>query len=268
MRSYDPRAASSAAMNRAIMGPHYMAINNNYPSASSEHLMHSHNSTPQPQMPFQYTPFTSSAPSQLGPAFPASFVQRVPPFVQSNVHIPRSQQYHQQPRTVYVEASQQRSPVIKPEGSQNSQQSPSYTYSSRRVSPISPVHTPDVESVGKTDIDNLVKVIQVKTESNTKASPTRIKKSVGPRHAAIPVRPVHAVVHDVTSEPYEQEEAGGKSLGKKHQCIQPGCGKRFAQKTHLDIHIRSHTGVKPYVSQREPLNNIVTDDCLRSVKFA
>ena len=35
---------------------------------------------------------------------------------------------------------------------------------------------------------------------------------------------------------------------KKHVCSQPDCGKTFSQKTHLDIHLRSHSGLKPFVS--------------------
>ncbi|KAH8689698.1 hypothetical protein BGW36DRAFT_308597 [Talaromyces proteolyticus] len=33
---------------------------------------------------------------------------------------------------------------------------------------------------------------------------------------------------------------------RKHQCTLPGCGKLFTQKTHLDIHMRAHTGAKPF----------------------
>ena len=28
----------------------------------------------------------------------------------------------------------------------------------------------------------------------------------------------------------------------------PGCNKSFYQKTHLEIHVRAHTGAKPFVS--------------------
>jgi hypothetical protein len=34
---------------------------------------------------------------------------------------------------------------------------------------------------------------------------------------------------------------------KKYMCDAPGCGKAFVQKTHLQIHKRTHTGDKPHV---------------------
>jgi hypothetical protein len=53
-------------------------------------------------------------------------------------------------------------------------------------------------------------------------------------------------------------EAGSPTEGKKdelkkvrqkkrYECLVPGCGKSFFQKTHLDIHSRAHTGDKPFV---------------------
>ncbi|KAJ5092258.1 hypothetical protein NUU61_007128 [Penicillium alfredii] len=38
---------------------------------------------------------------------------------------------------------------------------------------------------------------------------------------------------------------------RKYTCTLPDCGKSFAQKTHLDIHIRAHTGDKPFIC-KEP----------------
>ncbi|KAK9240529.1 hypothetical protein V1525DRAFT_416675 [Lipomyces kononenkoae] len=40
---------------------------------------------------------------------------------------------------------------------------------------------------------------------------------------------------------------GKTAKAGKYSCLEPGCGKVFNQKTHLDIHGRSHTGSRPYV---------------------
>ncbi|EED12537.1 C2H2 transcription factor (Azf1), putative [Talaromyces stipitatus ATCC 10500] len=54
----------------------------------------------------------------------------------------------------------------------------------------------------------------------------------------------------------QQSQSGGRLVSdssdgstkhkRKHPCTFPGCGKLFTQKTHLDIHLRAHTGIKPF----------------------
>ncbi|KAL1963189.1 hypothetical protein VTN77DRAFT_8622 [Rasamsonia byssochlamydoides] len=43
----------------------------------------------------------------------------------------------------------------------------------------------------------------------------------------------------------------GQKSKRKYQCPLPHCGKFFTQKTHLDIHMRAHTGDKPFIC-KEP----------------
>lgn len=47
---------------------------------------------------------------------------------------------------------------------------------------------------------------------------------------------------------------------KKYHCSMPDCNKSFYQKTHLEIHTRAHTGIKPFVgrlsSPKEPFANL------------
>jgi hypothetical protein len=49
-----------------------------------------------------------------------------------------------------------------------------------------------------------------------------------------------------------EEPASRPGKKRKYMCRHPNCGKSFAQKTHLEIHNRAHTGDKPFVS---PPNN-------------
>lgn len=81
----------------------------------------------------------------------------------------------------------------------------------------------------KTDIDNLMRAIQSKQpdeKGSQRSSPATKSPSTSP-----PTR-----------------KAKPK---KRYQCATPGCNKAFHQKTHLDIHTRAHTGVKPFLC-KEP----------------
>lgn len=78
--------------------------------------------------------------------------------------------------------------------------------------------------VFSTDIDILMRAIQAKSKPVDRRPPER------PR----PVAP-----------------ARQNRSKKRHVCDQAGCGKSFYQKTHLEIHHRAHTGVKPFLC-KEP----------------
>ncbi|KAK4960989.1 DNA-binding transcription factor [Elasticomyces elasticus] len=77
--------------------------------------------------------------------------------------------------------------------------------------------------VFRTDIDVLMRAIQAKTQP---------------------------------AEPRQGERARSRArvprkVEKRYFCEVPGCGKAFYQRTHLEIHTRAHTGVKPFVC-KEP----------------
>jgi uncharacterized Zn-finger protein len=86
--------------------------------------------------------------------------------------------------------------------------------------------------VFSTDIDVLMRAIQSK--SNTSADQPQQQN-----------RP-----EQVKAETSPTEFSAAK-FPKRYQCDVPGCGKAFYQKTHLEIHTRAHTGVKPFVC-KEP----------------
>lgn len=83
-------------------------------------------------------------------------------------------------------------------------------------------------TVFHTDIDTLMRTIQTKQRSESlhqPISPSSSSSSVGSPRRSRPQR--------------------------RYQCTLPGCDKAFHQKTHLDIHTRAHTGVKPFLC-KEP----------------
>ncbi|KAF9892190.1 Zinc finger and SCAN domain-containing protein 5B [Aspergillus nanangensis] len=106
-----------------------------------------------------------------------------------------------------------------------------------------------------TEVDILMKAIQAKGVSQT------------PTTQSLP--PLQQLTHGgntgFTQQPYTMsptppnphctmmaEEPPVRSGKKrKYACTLPHCGKTFAQKTHLDIHTRAHTGDKPFIC-KEP----------------
>jgi len=90
-----------------------------------------------------------------------------------------------------------------------------------------------------TDVDCLMKAIQAKQKNPQPASP-KVRASI-PSFAE---PQVHA-------SPVQLTPDGRNKARKRYQCSIPGCVKSFYQKTHLEIHTRAHTGVKPFVC-KEP----------------
>jgi len=91
-----------------------------------------------------------------------------------------------------------------------------------------------------TDVDCLMKAIQAKQKNPQPPSP-KVRATV----PAFVEPPVHASPVQLTTTD------GRNKARKRYQCSIPGCNKSFYQKTHLEIHTRAHTGVKPFVC-KEP----------------
>jgi hypothetical protein len=92
-------------------------------------------------------------------------------------------------------------------------------------------------TVFNTDIDTLMRAIQSKhsTEQQTQQPGSPSSQS-------------SSTISTATTTTTSPQRTRSK---KQHKCTIPGCDKAFRQKTHLDIHARVHTGIKPFLC-KEP----------------
>ena len=96
---------------------------------------------------------------------------------------------------------------------------------------------PNEKDIG-TDVDTLMRAIQ------TKAT-LPVQQSQSPRvHGNNPVRDPSS---DSVSSPVKCDIQVESKSKRRYPCRIPSCAKVFTQKTHLEIHMRAHTGHKPYV---------------------
>ena len=115
----------------------------------------------------------------------------------------------------------------------------------RNISPLE-LHSlsPSSGATFGTDVDTLVRAIQHKSTGHSSPhSDDVLSDALHESHS----RPsVYGPEHHVRARNSRFEHTGFRAR-KKYQCNVPSCGKIFFQKTHLDIHVRAHTGYKPFV---------------------
>lgn len=256
IQSYDSRATSSATLTRAVMAPQY-GHNQPYSGATSSVLVI-------PQQQNQHNPFRSNAysvptPNGLAPAFPISYIQQrpSPSLFQPGMDGSRIP-YIRNDRRDVVEEHQRRSPPIKIERKWKVSTS-SPTFTSPKIKEITSTQTTGTTGIQfGTEVDTLMKAIQGKPQSvpPQASSPASQSSPV----VGIPFFPPYAhstsqgSLHTgeegkfkLTGEDVQDEGSSPKG-SKRYPCMIEGCSKSFYQKTHLDIHVRAHTGDKPYVS--------------------
>ncbi|KAI6807503.1 hypothetical protein KC327_g5611 [Hortaea werneckii] len=107
-----------------------------------------------------------------------------------------------------------------------------YASSPEATTTVSDASDESQPAVFSTDIDTLMRAIQSK--SGNKAE-----------------RPKAA-------QPAQPTTTRTTKAKKRHHCDLPGCGKTFTQKTHLNIHLRAHTGSKPFLCRHPTCNQRFT----------
>ena len=90
-----------------------------------------------------------------------------------------------------------------------------------------------------TDVDTLMRAIQTKTM----VRPQHYEAPAGKRRESTSIS---SECSTTQGDGHSYESSVTRSR-KKYQCDVPSCAKHFFQKTHLDIHMRAHTGHKPFV---------------------
>jgi hypothetical protein len=104
---------------------------------------------------------------------------------------------------------------------------------------------PDDRVNFETDVDELMKAIQAKEDEDDDASGQILTPAHTPKHEMVmDMQSPASSCHTSTPAPESKPR-------KKWVCDGPSCNKRFVQKTHLDIHRRTHTGLKPYICTKD-----------------
>ncbi|KAI9661628.1 MAG: hypothetical protein M1821_008866 [Bathelium mastoideum] len=175
----------------------------------------------------------------------------------------------QQPRNLrHGYSSAEQSPMVKSE-TVSPVQSSQVFYDANPTKPVK-LPSPVISDKGaefSTDVDTLMKAIQSKSKSTPPAQP-QSQPQPQPQSQPQPQPQQQQQPHSqqqpqpqarqqplstpkITAENTETTIAGQSKGKKRYQCTMPDCDKSFYQKTHLEIHIRAHTGVKPFLC-KEP----------------
>ncbi|KKZ60633.1 hypothetical protein EMCG_04706 [[Emmonsia] crescens] len=119
-----------------------------------------------------------------------------------------------------------------------------------------PTSKPEVEF--GTEVDTLMKAIQAKPQSplpqvEHQLPPLQQKFNHGVTNWIHPAYANQMAGNQAIfpSPPQDRIPSSNQKPKRKYECNLPQCRKSFFQKTHLDIHMRAHTGDKPFTC-KEP----------------
>ena len=257
IQSYDSRATSSAALTRTVMAPQYH--NQPYTGTTSNTLVASHQQIQ--HNPFSFNAYSVATPNGLIPAFANNYIRTRPDLIQPGTDGSRGVSYTRNDRRGFVEEPQRQSPPIKTEQQHQQWNTPSSspTFDSDKIKTItSPTPNGTTEINFGTEVDTLMKAIQAKSQPvppQTSSPVVQSRPVVG--HSFTPpytqtasqggMQTGEESKFKLTGEDVQDEAGSPKGGKKRYQCTVEHCSKSFYQKTHLDIHVRAHTGDKPYV---------------------
>jgi hypothetical protein len=225
MMQYDSRATSSPTVQQPSVAPQYM-VGNSYsmPSVSSMTAPHY-----QPHNPFGFQAYPPSTPSPLVAPF-RQFSDGRPTLRVMPISNDKSPD-HNYPRDSMhsnIEAT-----TASPEVKHELHTPPQPTRAQDSSAALTPTSAKNEGNKfeNNTFIDNLMRVVQSKLNNKPEDNSPEARYPSPPRgsRSASPEDP----------KPNEKHP-------KKYRCDVADCNQKFAQKTHLYIHIRSHTGEKPY----------------------
>ncbi|KAK3995077.1 hypothetical protein QBC44DRAFT_32904 [Cladorrhinum sp. PSN332] len=212
-----------------------------------------------PSTPFSLAPITTNVPApQYQPpvSYATGYHSYSPSPVLASPFKVNHLEQHTRPLSVEPGSSRgPRTPRVAPVSSQGNQSPPvkaeqqnSSPTSTTAVVPepvkiiVSNVPVAGVEAYEfHTPLDNLMKAVQANGTENQ----TEIK------HHGGETEQLKVMLEQLPSTPPQDEESKARKvqtvISKPFQCDIAGCHKRFAQKTHLEIHERAHTGESPYI---------------------
>lgn len=237
---YDSRSAPAAHMQRPLL-PQYVVA----PAYNSGHM-----SNPPPhhypsQQAFAYVPYQSPPPSTpVGSPYRHDAHERL-------VHGHKmmgpdgdaSRAMHFRRSSRHANEGRLRSPSARSESQVSTARSVSSnpTANSKSITYNETIDPADRINF-ETDVDELMKVIQDKEDREEGGRTQAPTPAQTPNDELSGSQSPVSTIHSSTSRSEQKPK-------KKWVCDGPNCNKRFVQKTHLDIHRRTHTGQKPYVSR-------------------
>ncbi|QSZ29336.1 hypothetical protein DSL72_003850 [Monilinia vaccinii-corymbosi] len=249
----------SAGLGRAIVAP-FIPTN---PFGSSFNMMTIHD--PIPQNSYGFASYTDGSSTALVPAYGTSYIhsRSLPRMMQPFSHSPREAPFNSTRQQGFIESIPP-SPPIKHESQWTTPTDSKSSPAEKLTTPPSnnTTNTPSTGSeethIGNTAIDRLMKIIQDKTQSSQSSSPSAPGSIpvVGTLHIFISRQDSMHRISDADEEENKQmltygelqdESRRRKNVQKKYRCTFAGCPSSFPQKTHLDIHLRKHTGDKPFL---------------------